>query len=162
MTERLLQGCAVRSGYKYARLPFRRRAHSVLASARGAGPPATAHIIDTCSLLLQYHLAGNAVCPPLVAALGGALMAQLPPWCRRPGLEPEPARRVLTGVEAAGDPRGGGDLSTGRPGTWRRGWMELGHSVALRLALDAVDPSRRAAVAARLGLCTAQTEGWSG
>jgi hypothetical protein len=119
---------------------------------------------DSCLLMLQYHLAGNAVCPPLVAALGGALMAQLPPWCRlRPELEPEPARRVLTGVEAAGDPRGGGDLDLstgGRPGTWRRGWMELGHSVALRLALDAVDPSRRAAVAARLGLCTAQTEGY--
>ena len=79
-----------------------------------------------------YHMLGNAVCPPVVAAISGAIL-----------------HHILPTEEVKLD----GTYSNGTMATTERDadfWIHFGRTVAVRLALDAIRPDRSAAVAARI------------
>ena len=77
-----------------------------------------------------YRMFGNAVCPPVVAALAGAVLA-----AARPGGDATAARG-----EAAGKRRRGN----------ARDWTRAGLEAAVSLALDSVLEQRREEIVRRL------------
>ena len=74
------------------------------------------------SLRVQFGMIGNAVCPPLIAALAGAVLGQC-----------STARLIGPNVDKYSEAE----------------WVTRGRSAALALALEAVAPTRRARVLQR-------------
>ena len=102
----------------------------------------------------RYRMLGNAICPPVVAAIGGAVMAQI---------------TDLKGAQQQGSP-----MASARPASDSRGhrhvaaellvpvdWEATGRAAALKLALDAVVPHRRPALLEKR-LCQQLTHGLVG
>jgi len=75
----------------------------------------------------HYRMLGNAVCPPVICALGGAVL-----------------EHMGTPTRVGGSAQRDSTLSS------RLAWGEAGLVHAVRLALDAIAPRRRVAVAQRL------------
>ena len=84
-----------------------------------------------------YRILGNAVCPPVIAALGGAILDHCPDIAgERSGILADASGLATEGHSAPVDSRGGGE------GEGAVGWREAGRIAAVRLALGAVVPVR--------------------
>jgi DNA (cytosine-5)-methyltransferase 1 len=85
-----------------------------------------------------YHMLGNAVCPPVVAAVAGAILDHIQ---RAPPQKNSRVPKATTAGRICGSDTNGNNGGD---------WASYGRIVAVELALDAVHPDRRDSVSARV------------